>query len=51
MIPFDVYDDYRTFEQHGYDFVTLAQSPRYAPKSSDRIMELLRPYIIEMPMK
>lgn len=51
VIPFDVYDDYRTFKQHGYDFVTMAQSPRYAPKSSDRIMELLRPYIIEMPMK
>ena len=45
VIPFDVYDDYRTFRQHGYDFVTMAQSPRYAPKSADRIMEIVRRYV------
>ena len=45
VIPFDVYDDYRTFQQHGYDFVTMAQSPRYAPESADRIMEIVRRYI------
>jgi len=50
-IPFDVYDDYRTFRQDGYDFVTMAQSPRYAPASSDRIMEILRRYITEIPME
>lgn len=50
VIPFDVYDDYRAFSQRGYDFVTMAQSPRYAPQTADRIMELLRPYILEMPM-
>ena len=48
VVEFNVYDDYRTFSQKGYDFVTMAQSPRYAPASADRIMELLRPYIIEM---
>ena len=48
VIPFDVYDDYRTFKQHGYDFVTMAQSPRYAPKSADRIMEIVRRYIREI---
>ena len=44
-IPFDVYDDYRTFKQTGYDFVTMAQSPRYAPESADRIMEIVGRYI------
>lgn len=47
VIPFDVYDDYRQFKRHGYDFVTMAQSPRYAPASADRIMEIVRRYIIE----
>ena len=48
VIPFDVYDDYRTFRQHGYDFVTMAQSPRYAPQSADRIMEIMRRYIAQI---
>ena len=47
VIPFDVYDDYTQFRQTGYDFVTMAQSPRYAPESADRIMEIVRRYIIE----
>lgn len=51
VIPFDVYDDYRMFHQTGYDFVSMAQSPRYAPASSDRIMDIVREYIIEMPLK
>lgn len=51
VIPFDVIDDYRMFSKTGYDFVTMAQSPRYAPESADRIMALLRPYIIETPLK
>ena len=45
VIPFDVYDDYRTFKKTGYDFVTMAQSPRYAPESADRIMEIVGRYI------
>lgn len=48
VIPFDVYDDYRAFARHGYDFVTMAQSPRYAPRSADRIMEIIRRYIIQL---
>ena len=48
VIPFDVYDDYRTFECKGYDFVTMAQSPRYAPKSADRIMEIVKRYLINI---
>lgn len=46
-IPFEVFDDYRQFRETGYDFVTMAQSPRYAPASADRIMRLLKPYILE----
>ena len=45
VIPFDVYDDYTQFHQTGYDFVTMAQSPRYAPKSADGIMEIVSRYI------
>lgn len=48
LVPFEVVHDYRSFARTGYDFVTMAQSPRYSPKSADRIMELLRPYIIEI---
>ena len=44
-IPFTVVDDYRAFRDEGFDFVTMAQSPRYAPASADRIMGLLAPYI------
>lgn len=44
-IPFEVFDDYTRFRETGYDFVTMAQSPRYAPASADRIMRLLEPYI------
>ena len=46
VIPFEVFDDYRLFGETGYDFVTMAQSPRYAPASADRIMALLEPYIL-----
>ncbi len=46
-IPFEVFDDYRQFRETGYEFVTMAQSPRYAPASADRIMRLLKPYILE----
>ena len=50
VVPFDVIDDYRAFHETGYDFVTMAQSPRYAPESADRIMQLLRPYLCEIPV-
>lgn len=45
VVPFEVFDDYRSFHETGFDFVTMAQSPRYAPASADRIMRLLEPYI------
>lgn len=46
IVPFRRIDDYHAFTDTGFDFVTMAQSPRYAPASADRIMALLRPYII-----
>ena len=40
-MPFRVYDDYRDFRAAGaYDFVTLAISPRYAPKEADGLVEV-----------
>ena len=50
VIPFEVCDDYREFHEIGFDFVTMAQSPRYAPRSADRIMNIMRQYLIETPI-
>ena len=48
VIPFHVYDDYRTFHAEApYDFVTLAISPRYAPNEADALAEVIRKYIKE----
>lgn len=47
-VPFEVFDDYTQFRETGYDFVTMAQSPRYAPASADRIMRLLEPYVMKI---
>ena len=46
VIPFAVYNDYTQFNQHGYDFVTMAQSPRYAPASADKIMDIVGRYMV-----
>lgn len=46
-IPFRVYDDYRDFRASGkYDFVTLAMSPRYAPKEADALANLVKEYVL-----
>ena len=46
IIPFRVYEDYRTFHAEApYDFVTLAISPRYAPKEADALAEVIGRYI------
>ena len=46
VIPFNVYDDYREFRaEKPYDFITLAISPRYAPKQADRLIPLIERYI------
>ena len=51
VIPFVQVEDYHAFADSGFDFVTLAQSPRYAPASADRIMELVRPYMLTDAVK
>lgn len=47
-IPFEVIDDYKAFHETGFEYVTMAQSPRYAPQTADFIMELLSPYITKI---
>lgn len=46
VIPFHVYDDYREFHADTpFDFVTLAISPRYAPKEADALVGVIGRYI------
>ncbi len=48
VIPFHNYEDYRTFHADvPYDFITLAMSPRYAPREADALREIIAPYIAE----
>lgn len=47
IVPFHVYDDYRTFRADApYDYVSLAMSPRYAPKEADGLAEVIGRYIL-----
>ncbi len=46
-IPFHVFDDWRDFRAEAeYDFVTLARSPRYAPREADALIGVIADYII-----
>ena len=45
VVAFRVYDDYTRFHDKGFDFVSIAQSPRYAPAEADFIMEIVGEYI------
>lgn len=46
VVPFRVYDDYRAFRAEApYDYVTLALSPRYAPKEADALAGVISRYI------
>ncbi len=48
VIPFRNYEDYRSFHADApYDFITLALSPRYAPKEADELRDVIAPYIAE----
>lgn len=47
-IAFEAYDDFSAFEEGGYDYVTLAHSPRYAPQTIDDLMDVVREYIAEV---
>lgn len=45
-VPFMVFDDYTRFKAYGrFDFVSLARSPRYAPKEADTLMKVIGEYI------
>ncbi len=44
-VPFRVYSDYREFHADApYDFVSLALSPRYAPKEADGLAAVIERY-------
>ena len=46
VIPFHVYEDYRTFAADTkFDFMTLAISPRYAPKEADALLPIFESFI------
>ena len=46
-VPFNVYPDYALFRAEApYDFVSVAVSPRYAPKEADRLLPLLGEYVL-----
>ncbi len=47
LVPFRVYDDSTQFHDGGFDFVSMAQSPRYAPAEADFIMDIMRAYVRE----
>lgn len=45
-VPFAVFSDYTEFKANGkYDFVSVARSPRYAPKEADALMAVIEEYI------
>lgn len=45
-VPYTVYDDPAAYvETEPFDFVTLALSPRYAPREADALIGVIRPFI------
>lgn len=48
-VPYRAYDDYRDFHAAGpYDLMSLAISPRYAPKEADALIPIFRRYMLEV---
>lgn len=46
VVPYRAYSDHRAFSAEApYDFVTVAISPRYAPKAADALLPVLSRYI------
>ncbi len=46
VVPFHVYDDWKTFyAAEPYDFMTVAISPRYAPKEADALLPVFGRYL------
>ncbi|MBO4878869.1 MAG: UPF0489 family protein [Clostridia bacterium] len=49
-IPFRVFDDYGSYCAPGkFDFISLAISPRYAPKEADALVSVIAEYIAPLP--
>ena len=49
-VPFHVYDDHTAFRAEGrYDLLTVAISPRYAPKEADRLLPVFERYMRSVP--
>lgn len=45
VIPFTVYADWRQYvEREPFDFLSVAQSPRYAPVEADGLLEVIGEY-------
>jgi len=45
-VPFHVYDDYAAFRAPGdFDFMTVAVSPRYAPREADALLPVFARYM------
>ena len=50
-IPFLVYDDYSEYHASGpFDFITLAISPRYAPKEAEALVPVISEYMRMIPL-
>lgn len=46
VVPFAVYDDYRSFQaETAFDYMTVAISPRYAPKEADELLSVFEQYL------
>lgn len=45
-IPFVAYNDYRGFSiRGGFDYISIARSPRYLPKEADPLMDIVAEYV------
>ena len=44
-VPLHVVDDWRAYRGGAFDFITLARSPRYAPRSADALVPVIQAYI------
>lgn len=48
-VDFEVYDDWERFDAFlPYDFMSVAVSPRYAPKEADALLEIFEDYMIKI---
>lgn len=45
LVPFTVFDDWREYSGEGFDYVSVAVSPRYSPKEADKLLPIIAEYI------